>query len=224
MQTDKKTYLKAILWIIIAGIMGMRLPHMGRSLAQFIIPPIESSKNSVILLNGILVMLPLYIASLKIHKIYNLKSKIIIFIVLLMLSPTIINIVDTIVIPYYYFSEGVKSIDVVDSSYGFSFSNGIKKTAKLKIKVINYSGDYKEFKMALIVPKELSDIGIPERLEFPEKYAIRPRGSIEIEGFYDLSDNKTLTHNKLSDADYHFKEYEVQLYSDKEYVNIKQWR
>lgn len=222
MVNTLRKYRFVFLWLIVAGALSVNLPHMGRSLALLIIPPIQIGRANVTILPGLLILIALYKAAYEIREISSFRSILIIFCALLIAMPVIVNTMEHVFLPYYYMSNDINSFDIDNSSYGFSFSNN-SKSVYLKAKIDNHSFKKRKFKISLIPPKELHGLGVPKIIDFPEEFILDSTRSKRIEVSYDLSNIKDLNFDSLA-SKYIFEEYRIRIYSEDDYIDIKQMR
>lgn len=222
MKINRKYLIKAIGWIILAGIMALKLPHINKSVAQIMIPPIKTSENSRLYLSGMLILIPIFLSYIEIVKSNVIKNRVIIWIIILLIVPPIFNMLNILKEPYYYFTKGIKSLEVTDSHYSFGFFNDVDKKIDIEIDIKNYSNKPIGFNVALILPEELLELDIPQRIIMPNKYFIGPRGNLSIQENCDISYVERLTFDSLSDIHYYSEDFHIEIFTNEDSILISQ--
>jgi predicted nucleotide-binding protein (sugar kinase/HSP70/actin superfamily) len=225
MDTNYRSLKKAIIFIVLASILAIKLPHINKSIAQILIPPIKIGNNSRIYLNGLLIIIPFYWSYKELIKSNIIKAdKFVIGIIMILFIPIFFQKISMLKTPYYYFASGLGALEVTDSNYGFSFHNDVEKSVNLYADIKNYSNKKIRFKIAFILPEKLQSLNLPQEIILPREYTVVPEINKKIQETYDISDFKNLRFDDISKIDYYFDDYEIKIFNDNEKLIINQSR
>ncbi|MBF8984911.1 hypothetical protein IZY60_15320 [Lutibacter sp. B2] len=226
MESNYRSLIRAIMFIVLASILAMKLPHINKSISQILIPPIKTGNNSRLYLNGLLILIPAYWSYKEVVKSKIIKAdKIIIAIIMIIFIPGFFQKFSMIKAPYYYFSSGLRVLEVTDSNYGFSScSNGddVRKSIKVYADIKNYSNKRIKFRIAFILPEKLQSLDLPKEIILPKEYIVIPEVNKKIQETYDISNIENLKFYDISKVDYYFEDYEIKIFNDSEEIIIDQ--
>lgn len=152
----KKNFYKALLIFLFVCLFYITLPHQDIPLIEYLLPPIRFKSDSVLFIQVIPFILSfiwLYRGIVKSTRLH-IASKFIIFLVLLLLAPNIVNTLGYVKQPYYYFSQGLKSVDILTCDVSPNKSV-VEETLKLNFVIKNYGPTSQEFTVSLILPENM---------------------------------------------------------------------
>lgn len=222
MEKDYKRFLRAVLIIILTALCGMKLPHSSKSIIYFIAPPIKISEGSRLYLTGLLVIFPLLWSYKEIVRsnYFNTNKFITFILVFYLIMPIIFKGVNLIKAPYYTFSKGLRTIEVVDSKLDFDFNSESKNKIKFEIHLKNYSNEMKVFNISVGIPESLNTIISDSSVIVPDKYMIRPHQTRTYNNMVEFNYADGYSIGDIFDTYYSYDDYQIRLFNESDELVI----
>lgn len=223
MKRDNKRYLRAVIIVIIIAFCNMKLPHSSKSIFQFIMPPIKTSPGSRLYLSGIItVLIQLWSYNEIVKSNYFKHDKVTIFILMFFfIVPIITNGISVVKIPYYALNSGVRTIEVIDSDFGFEPNGTSNNKMKIYLHLKNYSSEMKEFNISLDIPESLRTFIADDSVMLPKKYMIGPhKDDIYITEIIEFNYSVGYSKEDIFNTNYVYDNYKIKIYNENSELDI----
>lgn len=223
----KKNYtqiLKYLGVIFISVLLTYKLPHDSYSIIQYTLKPIRL-ENSVIHLSGIIPLILFLIGLKGLFKVEWLaeKNKIFIFIiVILVVVPLMRNTLDIVKTTYYSVTnDKLSSINIKDANLRVSDMTDSEITINVKLTIIDYGRDIKDFKVRMYLPEPMKTWFNSESLDFGESYrTFGNRNISSIEKKFTVKLEKSYSEEYLLNSKWSWETFTYQLYNEEDSTQL----
>ncbi len=221
---DTGRFLRAIVIILVTAFFAMKLPHLDKSIFELVMPAIKLSPGSRLYLAGVLPLVLLLWSYKEIVKSnYFKSSKITIFIIMFFIFvPFTFKAIDAIKTPYYMLSDGLRSIDVIESDYSFT-NVPVDGTMTVDLSLKNYGKEVKDLKVSIDLPESLEKMIDQDPIVLPQKYTIdNKQDNLRIHESIQFSYKKGYSEEDLFNTHYFYDDYKIILSTEGEQLAIVQ--
>lgn len=225
MIINKRNFILAIILFIMAIFMGVDIPHMNISLSGLILPDRIINKGVKLTYDGILIWMVLFASCIFLIKSLAKKSKsfyIVIFIAVIILYSFSDECINKIMPVYYEGFDNFKSLNALEGGYSFRYTEE-DTVSKVSIynRIINYGESTLEFKIRLILPKELTDRGFSKTVSIPDSFKVRGKDELIINRTYEIEEFRDIAKESIDDIPIYYLDYDIELYNEVDSLVIR---
>ncbi len=214
MIITNKRFTRALIVLAAMFLISMELPYSDKALIQYIIPVIRIS-TVTLYLAGIIPLIGAIWSYKEIVKSNRFKaSRLMIFIVLFfMVSPFVMRNINIIKAPIYYFSSGVRTIEIKDSNIGMTFG-GDEELLHIELELKSYGNNLDGIRIAVILSDSLGEYVESNYFLIDKVFRLHKTQSLSISEDIpvDFIDEHATVNNFYSDL--HYDDYKIVLMDD----------
>lgn len=185
---NNRKYLAGVGVFLLTVLMMMELPYSDHSIVELILPPIkfktDGAVTSVLFLSGILSVIGFlysYILVVKSKK-FHTNGFIVFLVMFAVMLPIAQKGLEFVKAPIYYFANGVKSIELLESSiYLVPEDNGKFIAVKLELK--GYKDSVSNYRVGIRLNESLNSNGLVHYYELSKKISLHPGVNTVIDQF-----------------------------------------